>query len=53
MKKVANVQQDPVRAKRKRTLTAIICLLAIVAFFVIFAIPMGVGQSLNTLMNTA
>lgn len=53
MKKVANVQQDPVKAKRKRTLTAIICLLAIIAFFVIFAIPMGVGQSLNTLMNTA
>ena len=53
MKKAANIPEDPIRAKRKKTLTAIICLLAIIAFFVIFAIPMGVGQSLNTLMNTA
>ncbi len=44
---------DPVRERRKKTIVAIICLLSIVAFFVIFAIPMGVGQSLNTLMNTA
>lgn len=44
---------DPVRAKRKKTITAVICLLSIVAYFVIFAIPMGVGESLNTLMNTA
>ncbi len=44
---------DPVREKRKKTITAVICLVSIIAFFVIFAIPMGVGQSLNTLMNTA
>ena len=44
---------DPVRDKRKITIVAVICLLSIIAFFVIFAIPMGVGQSLNTLMNTA
>ena len=44
---------DPVRAKRRKTVVAVVCLLSIVAFFVIFAIPMGVGQSLNTLMNTA
>ena len=36
-----------------RTIKAVICLLSIIVFFVIFAIPMGVGQSLNTLMNTA
>ncbi len=55
MKQPKNKQQpvDPVRQKRRRTLTAVICLLSIIAFFVIFAIPMGVGQSLNTLMNTA
>ena len=44
---------DPVREKRKKTVVAIVCLLAIIAFFTVFAIPMGVGQSLNTLMNTA
>ena len=43
----------PESARRKRTVSAVICLAAIVAFFLIFAIPMGVGQSLNTLMNTA
>lgn len=32
---------------------AIICLLLFVAFFSIFAIPMGLGNALNTLMNTA
>ena len=53
MKKAEQKQTDPVKLKRKRTVTAIICLLAIVAYFVVFAIPMGVGQSLNTLMNTA
>ena len=55
MKTVAKTQKpvDPVRERRKKTVVAIICLLSIVAFFVIFAIPMGVGQSLNTLMNTA
>ena len=44
---------DPVREKRKKTVVAIVCLLAIIAFFTVFAIPMGVGPSLNTLMNTA
>ena len=32
---------------------AIICLICFVAFFGIFAIPMGLGNALNTLMNTA
>ena len=55
MKTLAKTEKpvDPVRERRKKTVVAIICLLSIVAFFVIFAIPMGVGQSLNTLMNTA
>jgi len=54
MKKPASSKPvDPVREKRKKTIVAIICLLSIIAFFVIFAIPMGIGQSLNTLMNTA
>ena len=56
MKKLAKSKTepvDPVREKRKKTIVAIICLLSIIAFFVVFAIPMGVGQSLNTLMNTA
>ena len=53
MKKAANAQLDPVREKRRKTIVAVICLLAIIAFFAVFAIPMGIGQSLNTLMNTA
>ncbi len=55
MKTLAKTEKsvDPMRERRKKTVVAIICLLSIVAFFVIFAIPMGVGQSLNTLMNTA
>lgn len=56
MKKLAketSTPVDPVRERRKKTIVAIICLLSIIAFFVIFAIPMGIGQSLNTLMNTA
>jgi len=53
MKKAVNAQLDPIRAKRKKTIVAVICLLAIIAFFAVFAIPMGLGQSLNTLMNTA
>lgn len=32
---------------------AVICLLLVVGFFTIFAIPMGLGNALNTLMNTA
>ena len=32
---------------------AVICLSCFVAFFSIFAIPMGLGNALNTLMNTA
>ena len=32
---------------------AIICLVCFVGFFSIFAIPMGLGNALNTLMNTA
>ena len=47
----APFNEQPV--KRNRTGTAIICLLSITAFFLVFAIPMGIGQSLNTLMNTA
>ncbi len=34
-------------------LKAVICLVLFVAFFSIFAIPMGLGNALNTLMNTA
>ncbi len=32
---------------------AVFCLLCFIAFFSIFAIPMGLGNALNTLMNTA
>ena len=32
---------------------AVVCLLCFIAFFSIFAIPMGLGNALNTLMNTA
>ena len=32
---------------------AIICLACFISFFCIFAIPMGLGNALNTLMNTA
>ncbi len=32
---------------------AVICLVCFIAFFCIFAIPMGLGNALNTLMNTA
>lgn len=56
MTKCSREDKAPVNepsAKRNRTVTAIICLLSIIAFFLVFAIPMGIGQSLNTLMNTA
>ena len=32
---------------------AVICLILFIAFFSVFAIPMGLGNALNTLMNTA
>ena len=32
---------------------ALFCLICFIAFFCIFAIPMGLGNALNTLMNTA
>ena len=32
---------------------AVICLIFFIAFFCIFAVPMGLGNALNTLMNTA
>lgn len=32
---------------------AVICLIVFVCFFSIFAVPMGLGNALNTLMNTA
>jgi hypothetical protein len=44
---------DPAREKRKKTIIAIICLLAIIVFFAAFAIPMGLANAINTLMNTA
>ena len=44
---------DPAREKRKKTIVAIICLFAIIAFFTVFAIPMGLANTINTLMNTA
>ena len=34
-------------------LKAVICLVLFIAFFSIFAVPMGLGNALNTLMNTA
>lgn len=44
-------------AKTKRPVNiytkAVICLVSFTAFFSIFAIPMGLGNALNTLMNTA
>lgn len=56
MKRVDSVtveEPDDKRARRKKTLTAVLCLIAILAFFTVFAVPMGIGQALNTLMNTA
>ena len=60
MKRAKSIETDPVRAKRKKTITAVICLVLIVGFFVFFScfhLPdnprMGVGNALNTLMNTA
>jgi preprotein translocase subunit SecE len=35
MKKVDSKEADPKRARRKRTVIAVICLLAIIAFFAI------------------
>lgn len=32
---------------------AVICLVFVIGFFSIFAVPMGLGNALNTLMNTA
>lgn len=56
MKKVVGdntAEQDPARVKRKRTFLAVACLFGIIAFFAIFAIPMGLANTINTLMNTA
>ena len=56
MKKLAketSTPVDPVRERRKKTIVAIICLLSIIAFFTIFAIPMGLSNAINTLMKTA
>ena len=45
--------------KRKRSVRsniygkALVCLVLFLAFFSIFAIPMGLGNALNTMMNTA
>ena len=43
--------------KQKRQMSiytkAVICLVVFVAFFSVFAVPMGLGNALNTLMNTA
>ena len=43
--------------KTKKTFSiytkAVICLICFVLFFAIFAVPMGLGNALNTLMNTA
>jgi len=44
---------DPVREKRNKTILAVVCLLAIIAFFTVFAIPMGLANAINTLMKTA
>ena len=45
------------KSKNKRRIgyygKALFCLIAFIAFFCIFAIPMGLGNALNTLMNTA
>ena len=43
----------PERARRRKTIVAVICLLSIVAFFAIFSIPMGLSNAINTLMKTA
>lgn len=43
----------PARARRRKTVVAVVCLLSIVAFFAIFAIPMGLSNAINTLMKTA
>ena len=55
MKRVKSNAQpvDPAREKRKKTILAVVCLLAIIAFFTIFAIPMGLANAINTLMKTA
>ena len=36
-----------------RYLKAVVCLILFIGFFSIFAIPMGLGNALNTMMNTA
>lgn len=45
------------KAKKKKQMSiyskAVVCLACFVGFFSIFAIPMGLGNALNTLMNTA
>lgn len=46
------------RTQRKRkhlslNVKALICLALLIAFFSAFAVPMGLGNALNTLMNTA
>ena len=43
----------PARARRRKTVVAVVCLFSIIAFFAVFAIPMGLSNAINTLMKTA
>ena len=40
-------------SERSVYVKAVVCLVCFIGFFSIFAIPMGLGNALNTMMNTA
>lgn len=43
----------PKDRKRSGHLSAVICLICIIAFFAVFSVPMGIANMFSTLMNTA
>ena len=47
------MKEETPRKPRSTYGKAVLCLVLFIAFFSIFSIPMGLGNALNTLMNTA
>ena len=48
-----NTKRSPLRQKLRKTLSPILCLLAVIGLFTYLARVMGLANALNTIMNTA
>ena len=48
-----STNQSSAHSEHKKTVSAAIFLAAFIAFFALFAFPMGLANMLNTMMNTA